>query len=162
MKNIKNPLVFVVEPNQVFRDLITGYLTERKILNVKSFENSGECLKNMELKPDVVVLDYSMTGIDSLGFMHKIKKLLPRTDFIFLSGQNNVETAVHCIKQGAYDYLIKTDHVPEKLVKSIISDISETKKLNMKIAFRKGLIGFFTLLVLFILFVVGIRYILDL
>ncbi len=161
MKNIKNPLIFIVEENHIYRDLIAGYLNERKFRNIKTFSSGEECLKSITLKPDLIVLDYSMAGINGLDLMQKIKKMRLRTDFIFLSAQNNVETAVQHMKMGAFDYIVKTDHAPEKLVRSIISDINLTKKENLKTAFRKGIIGFFTLLIFFILFVVGIRYFLN-
>ena len=161
MKNVKNPLIFIVEENQIYRDLISRYLNERKFKNVRTFENGEECLKNIRFNPDVIVLDYSMAGYNGLELMLNIKKKKPRTDFIFLSAQNNVEIAVQHIQQGAFDYIVKNDHAPEKLVKSLISDIHLSRKINLRNALRKGMIGFFTMLIFFILFVVGIRYFLN-
>ena len=93
MKNVKNPLIFIVEENQIYKDLITSYLFEKKFRNLKIFTSGNEVLKNTKLKPDVIVIDNSMAGINSFDLMKKVKKLLPGVDFIFLSSQDNVEAA---------------------------------------------------------------------
>ena len=39
----------------------------------------------------------------------RVKKLSPKTDFIFLTANESTEVAVSSIKYGAFDYIIKDE-----------------------------------------------------
>lgn len=151
MKNTRNPLIYVVEDSIVYRDIIVGYLQSRKYKNLKTFHTAEECLKSMELNPDLVVLDYSFEGLNGLEFMNKALETNPRTHFIFLSGQNDVKVAVDIMKLGASDYIIKNDKAPAALVRSIEQLIKTNKREKIKKGFQIGVIGFFSILFFLIL-----------
>jgi DNA-binding NtrC family response regulator len=74
----------------------------------------------------------------------------PNIDFIFLSGQNDVEVAISIMKLGASDYVVKNDKAPARLVKAIEQVILESKKEKMNKGFTIGVFGFFVLLLLLI------------
>ena len=71
MQNKKNPLIFVVEDNQMYNKLVVSYLKTNKFSNVESFHTGEDALKNMDKNPDIVIQDYlldGMTGIEVLWF----------------------------------------------------------------------------------------------
>ncbi|MBI4858765.1 MAG: response regulator [Candidatus Riflebacteria bacterium] len=68
---------------------------------------------------DVVVLDVKMPGLSGEEVLEQIKKAHPRTEVIMLTGHATVETAVQCMKKGAFDYLYKP-HSPEELMTKIL------------------------------------------
>jgi DNA-binding NtrC family response regulator len=82
--------------------------------------------------------------------MRKVKLTHPEIDFIFLSGQNDVEVAISIMKLGAADYVVKNDKAPARLVKAIEQVILESKKEKMNKGFTIGVFGFFVLLLLLI------------
>ena len=154
MQNTKNPLIFIIENSTVYRDLIVGYLESKKFNNLKTFNNGEDCLKEINSKPDVIVLDYSFTGINGIELMAKVREEHPETDFIFLSAQNDVELAVKIMKLGADDYIVKNEKAPYNLVRSIEHLMTETKQIRMRKGFKIGVIGFFIALFLIIMVII--------
>ncbi len=146
MQNIRNPLIFVVEDNPVYNTLITGVLRAKKFKQVHSFNNTEECLKKIDLNPDIIVLNYAYSGFTGLDLMRKVHETKPHIDFIFLSGQNDVETAVKIIKLGAADYIVKSEKAPEKLISSIENLSTREKRETVKRGLKKGTIYVFLIL----------------
>jgi DNA-binding NtrC family response regulator len=154
MQKIKNPLIFIVEDSLIYKDLIVGYLNSKKFEKVKTFKNAEECLKNIDLKPDLIVLDYSFDGISGLELMKKVKDEHPEIDFIFLSAQNDVEVAVKIMRLGAADYIVKNEKAPHNLLRSIEHLISVNKEIKIRQGFKIGVIGFFIMLFVVIMIII--------
>ncbi|MBV8207471.1 MAG: sigma-54-dependent Fis family transcriptional regulator [Acidobacteria bacterium] len=76
---------------------------------------SGEdALRRMECEPpDVVLADLRMENMDGLDFLAAIKRLQPATEVTIMTGFGSVETAVHAMKLGAYDYITKPFRLEE-------------------------------------------------
>jgi len=151
MQNTKNPLIFIVEDSVVYKDLIVGYLEQKKFKNLKTYKNGEECLKDLHLKPDIIVLDYSFEGINGLEFMRKVRSEHPTIDFIFLSGQSDVQIAVEIMKLGAADYIEKNEKAPYKLVHSIQYLQTVVKKEKVRKGINIGVVAFFMMLFLIIM-----------
>lgn len=150
MHKTRNPLIFLIEDSVVYKDLIVGYLKSKKFANLNIYKNGDECMKDMHLKPDLIILDYSSQGKTGLELMSQIQNEYPEVDFIFLSAQNNVEIAVQIMKIGAADYIIKNERAPHNLVKSIEHIVSSTKRKKAAKGFKVGVVGFFIMLFLII------------
>lgn len=161
MQKTKNPLIFIIEDSVVYKDLIVGYLHSKNYNNVKTFNNAEECLKEIDSEPDVIVLDYSFTGITGLDLMSKVREESPLTSFVFLSGQNDVEIAVKLMKRGADDYIVKNEKAPYNLVKSIEHLMAETKHAKVTKGFKIGVIGFFIMLFVIIMIIILMTIFLD-
>jgi DNA-binding NtrC family response regulator len=154
MQKTKNPLIYVVQDSVIYKDMIVGYLGQKKFTSIKTFKNGEECLKAVHHKPDIIVLDYSFEGITGLELMKKVQLDHPEIDFIFLSGQNDVEVAVNIMKMGAADYIVKNEKAPENLLNSIKYLISATRSEKVKKGFQIGVIGFFIMLFLTIMIII--------
>ena len=150
MQKTKNPLIFIIEESTIYKDLIVGYLQSHKFSNVKIFKSGDECMNQLHLNPDIIILDYSIEGISGLELMKRVKATKPLVDFIFLSGQNDVEVAVSILKLGASDYVVKNEKAPKRLVNAIEQAIMNTNKQKMNKGFTIGVIGFFVLLLFLI------------
>ncbi|QFU21392.1 sigma-54 dependent transcriptional regulator [Shewanella eurypsychrophilus] len=59
----------------------------------------------------LVLLDLTMPFHSGETILEMIRTHFPKTRVIIVTGVNEVDTAVRCIKNGAYDYFIKTDNV---------------------------------------------------
>lgn len=150
MQKTKNPLIFIIEESTIYKDLIVGHLRSNKFTNIKEFKSGDECLDQLSLNPDIIILDYSIEGISGLELMKKIKATHSSIDFIFLSGQNDVEIAISILKLGASDYVVKNEKAPVRLVRAIEQTISNTNKQKINKGFTLGVLGFFVLLLLLI------------
>jgi len=161
MQQTKNPLIFIIEDSVVYKDLVVGFLNANKYTNVKTYKNGDECLRNIHLKPDLIVLDYVSESINGLELMRKIQKNHHGIDFIFLSAQNNLEVAVQIMKLGAADYIVKNDEAPQKLLKSIKGLVSSTRRRHQSKGFKIGVVGFFVLLFLVIMIILIMSVLLE-
>lgn len=151
MQKTINPLIFFVENSTVYRDIIVSYLTSHDFTNVKIYENGEDCLKDLHLNPDLIILTYgSATGMTGLEFMTKTIDEYPKIDYIFLSSQNDVEIAVKIMKLGAADYIVKNEKAPQRLVKSIRKLITTTRRRKQVKGFRLGVLSFFIIMVIVI------------
>lgn len=56
---------------------------------------------------DLVFSDIKMPKVDGIEVLETMKKLHPETKMILISGHGNIETAVECIKKGAFDFIEK-------------------------------------------------------
>lgn len=57
----------------------------------------------------VVILDLTMPHLSGEELLERITEEHPEICVIILSGLNQLETAVRCMRKGAFDYLVKTD-----------------------------------------------------
>lgn len=154
MQKTKNPLIFIIEDSIVYKDLIVGFLKSKGFGNLKIFKTGDECLKELEQKPDLIILDYCATHKTGLELMIQIMNDNPEVDFIFLSGQNDLEVAVKIMKLGAADYIIKNEEAPYKLVAAIDRLVRTTKKRKQAQGFKIGVVGFFIMLFLVIMIII--------
>ena len=126
MQNQDYPLIFIVEDNSIYNKFIANHLRSKKFNRIESFLSGEECLKNLYKKPDIVIQDYLLNGISGLDVLKTSKKRSPDSEFIFLSGQDNLNVAVSSIKNGAFDYVVKDRFALEKL----IGNINEIMKIK--------------------------------
>jgi diguanylate cyclase (GGDEF)-like protein/PAS domain S-box-containing protein len=59
--------------------------------------------------PDVILSDFSLPQFDGLAALGLARRLSPHTPFIFVSGTIGEETAIDSLRQGATDYVLKTN-----------------------------------------------------
>jgi DNA-binding NtrC family response regulator len=90
--------------------LLSASVTLRSagIPSILTLEDSREVLPLLE-KRDVaaVVLDLSMPHLLGTELLGRIRQEHPRLPVIVLTGRNEVDTAVACMKTGAFDFLVK-------------------------------------------------------
>ncbi len=56
---------------------------------------------------DVALLDITMSGMNGLELLERIKSVSPSTECIMVTAINEVGVAVQCMQKGALDYLVK-------------------------------------------------------
>ena len=98
--------VLMVDDEEQFRE------TTKKLLNRRGFETilaeSGEeAIAKLEEKPNVVILDIKMPGMDGHQALREIKKLSPDLPVIMLTGHGAMPSAREALVEGAFDYLAK-------------------------------------------------------
>lgn len=70
--------------------------------------NGLEAYKEItEKRPDVVITDICMPGMDGLKMIREIKKLYPQIKMIIISGYRHFEYAQNALRYGVNDYLLK-------------------------------------------------------
>lgn len=156
MLTSKNPLIFIVEDNHVYNRLIVSFLKTNKLTNVESFTTGEDALKAMERQPAIVVQDYLLEGMNGIEVLKRAKKMVPDVEFIFLSGQDNIDVAINTMKYGAYDYIVKDQMALKKLVNKIHKIQSYNQLEVSKKRYKLGVVLFFAALALFIVVLITV------
>ncbi len=151
MENQKYPLIFIVEDNSVYNKLIVNHLRSHKLIRTESFLSGEECLKNIDRKPDIIIQDYLLDGINGIEVLKAARKKYPGTEFIFLSGQNDIEVAVNAMRYGAFDYIVKDANALKKLTDKINKIMIQHELINSNRRYKLGITLFFIALVIIIL-----------
>jgi two-component system cell cycle sensor histidine kinase/response regulator CckA len=132
----------------IVEDLSTdAELAERevsKVLPQSRFlcvETREEFLASIEsFRPDMIISDYKLPYFDGMSALKIAQEHVPETPFIILTGSMNEETAVECMKAGAWDYVIK-EHT-KRLGPAVLAALEQkqlrTEKLRAEEALRQS------------------------
>ncbi len=74
--------------------------------------------KAVSLKPDIVIMDLSMPGLNGFLAMNEIRKELPRTKVMVLSMHREKPYVVRALKSGAVAYVLK-EGAGEELLEAV-------------------------------------------
>lgn len=112
--------VFIVEDNPMYSFYVNTKLDEMFNYVSHYFPSAEEAIENMRLKPDVIVLDYMLTGIDGIEATRRIMKINPNVKIIIMSAQTREEVKQEAIDAGAYRYVQKDKVAGQKIIDAII------------------------------------------
>ena len=90
-----------------------------------------------EFIPDLILADYSLPHFDGVSALHIVKNEYPDIPYIFVSGKIGEEFAVELLKDGATDYVLKTN-LP-KITHAVQRALKEYKEKQEKILAEKAL-----------------------
>ncbi|MBF0594948.1 MAG: response regulator [Candidatus Omnitrophica bacterium] len=119
--------ILVVDDEEMLRDRL------KSLLELDDYEvvlaDSG--LHGLDVyqkeKPDIIVSDIRMPGMDGIEFLKKIKELKTDVEVIMLTGHGGIESAIEAMKIGAFDYMNKPVNFDELSVN--ITRALEKRKL---------------------------------
>lgn len=145
--------IFIVEDNEIYSMMLDYILSKDSIYKFVSFKSGEECLKNLYLNPDIIILDYGLPGIDGYQTLLEIKKSNPHIHVVMLSSHNDQELVKRVMAAGADDFILKQGHGEAQIIEKIehILMRDEWKKKNEH---KKENRKFMERLVFFILIVV--------
>ena len=138
--------ILIVDDEISIRESLTGILQDEGFhpVSVESGERAIERVS--EEKPDLVLLDIWMPGMDGMETLTKIRDIYPDQLVIIMSGHGTIETAVKATKLGAYDFIEKPLSL-EKVLLSIQNAakvgqlVEENRELKAKIGKEHEMIG---------------------
>lgn len=83
-----------------------------------------------KLKPDIVLTDIRMPGLDGLEFIARVKELKFNCKTIILTGYRSFDYAQEAVKLGAFRFLLKPSKKEELIstVKAAIAEINSVKQ----------------------------------
>ncbi|HUG11254.1 MAG TPA: sigma-54 dependent transcriptional regulator [Opitutaceae bacterium] len=99
--------VLVVEDEPVVRGLLTEIFTRRKFA-VATAESLGAAEERLLKESfDLVILDIRLPDGDGQQFLERIATFPERPLVVMITGHASIESAVSCMRAGAFDYLMK-------------------------------------------------------
>ncbi len=106
---MKQVHVLLVDDHALFREGLAGIISAQPNMQVVGQANDGleAFVKAQELKPDLILMDVQMPGMDGLEATRQIKKVLPETIIVMLTVRGDDEMLFEALKNGAQGYLLK-------------------------------------------------------
>jgi len=126
--SIFTPKTFIIEDDPVYSKMLERRLEAKGLNNVEVFDSSESGLAALDRKPEFVILDFSLQGLNGLDTLREIKKRLPKTEVIVLTGLRNEKLSGECFQHGASDYLEKEE---DSLV-TILARLDAIKRVKRK------------------------------
>lgn len=124
----KKSIIFIVDDDLVFLEMMEEAINFDRNYQIFTFQSGEDCLQNLHLKPDIVVLDYNLNAfnpdaINGAEVLHKLKPELPQTQIIMLSGQDDLDIIYEVNKLNVSDYIIKgrdTFQIIPRLIRDLL------------------------------------------
>lgn len=109
--------VLIVEDEEMSRRLLTRLLGEQgyEVIAVGTGEEGLKALGTALY--DLVLLDLGLPGLGGMDLLGMARGLQTDAQFLVMTGQTSVDTAVEAMKLGAYDYVSKPFSPPELILK---------------------------------------------
>jgi signal transduction histidine kinase len=126
----KKSTILVIDDDESMRDSCTQILTKDGFLAEIAKDGSSGLEKIKETKPDLVLIDLKMPGINGLEVLERTNEIDPNIIAVVITGYATVESAVEAMKKGAYDFLPKP-FTPDEL-RIIIKRGLERRKLILE------------------------------
>jgi len=99
----------IVDDHQVVREGLQKVLEVEEDIKVVGEAGDGRQAvdKAKELKPDVILMDVMMPGMNGIDACQEIKSLLPRTAVVMLTASGQAESVTASLIAGAQGYVLK-------------------------------------------------------
>jgi signal transduction histidine kinase len=113
------PLIFVVDDDIFYLKLIEQNLKSAGYTRLLCFTTGEECLGNLHLMPDIILLDYNLHETNGIELLKKIKLQHQNAYIFFLSAQEEIDIAVNSIKHGAFGYIAKDESAFSNILREL-------------------------------------------
>ena len=122
---MKNKLIFFVDDDKMILNLLEYTFKSRQGTRVQTFFSVEECLQNMHMKPDLVVMDHMFQEgeghIDGIETIKQLKQIDKNLTVIVLSSQKDENLISEFLKNGASKYIAKENFFIDELIDAIES-----------------------------------------
>ena len=98
--------ILVVDDSEVIQDVLREFF--RQDYTVDTVGNAASALTAVvEHKPNAILIDVRMPGLDGLTLLEKLRDLGVQTPIFMMTGYDSKEVALDAMKRGANGYLPK-------------------------------------------------------
>jgi len=124
--------ILLVDDQKFFLTLYQGLLKEANpSYNFICAETGREAVSKFNNKVDLIILDYLLPDMDGIQVLLEILAKDPYMPVIIITGAGSESIATAALKNGAYDYVVKTDEYI-KTLPFVVEQGIERKRLIEK------------------------------
>ncbi|HRQ23211.1 MAG TPA: response regulator transcription factor [Anaerolineales bacterium] len=101
--------VLMVDDHSLFREGLAGIIGSQPDMQVVGEASDGleALVKAQELKPDLILMDVQMPGMDGIEAVRQIRHILPEVVIVMLTVRDDDNKLFEALKNGAQGYLLK-------------------------------------------------------
>ena len=131
-----NERVLVVDDHPLTLEALSSLLTQHGFDVAGQANDGAEAIdRAAELRPDLVLLDLTMPGMDGLAALPRIRDEAPACEVVVLTASDTEENLLAAIRAGASGYLLKTEP-PEQIASFLRSVVRGEAALSGGVARR--------------------------
>ncbi|MBM4349714.1 MAG: response regulator [Deltaproteobacteria bacterium] len=116
-----NKTILIVDDEKDLCTILSDSLSRDRYRVVTAFNGKMGLQLVKKEKPDLILLDIKMPGMDGIEVLRKIKRMKKEIVVIMFTAYGTLETARKAMKLGAYDYVTKP--VDLFLLKSLVKEV---------------------------------------
>jgi len=140
--------ILIIEDEAAIRRVLVKILSEENdTYQVEEAEDGVaglEKIKNNDY--DLVLCDIKMPKMDGVEVLEEVKKIKPEIPMVMISGHGDMETAIHTMRLGAFDYISKPPDLNRLLntVRNALDKkqlVVENKILKKKVSKNYEMVG---------------------
>ncbi|GAA3775100.1 sigma-54 dependent transcriptional regulator [Flavobacterium ginsengiterrae] len=140
--------ILIIEDEAAIRRVLVKILSEENdSYQVDEAEDGAaglEKIKNNDY--DLVLCDIKMPKMDGVEVLEEVKKIKPEIPMVMISGHGDMETAIHTMRLGAFDYISKPPDLNRLLntVRNALDKkqlVVENKILKKKVSKNYEMVG---------------------
>ena len=140
--------ILLVEDEKAIRNVLRNILLNEDPKHaIDEAEDGDQAIAALDASSyDLVLCDIKMPKRDGLEVLAHAMKLYADTPFVMISGHGDLDTAVGCIRSGAYDYIAKPPD-PTRLITTIRQAldrkklVAENQRLRKKVDKKFDMVG---------------------
>ena len=119
--------ILVIDDERPIRNSLKEILGDEGY-TVETAESGAQALELVDKeKFDVIFCDIKMPGMDGMEVLSKLEEEGVEAAVIMISGHGDIDTAVECMKKGAFDFIQK----PLDLNRILITIKNATERVNL-------------------------------
>jgi len=130
--------ILIIEDEAAIRRVLKKIISEEN--NTYQVEEAEDGLLGVDmiLKSDfdLVLCDIKMPKMDGVEVLEKIKNIKPQIPVIMISGHGDIDTAVHTMRLGAFDYISKPPDL-NRLLNTVRNALDKKELLVENILLKK-------------------------
>jgi len=131
------PRIYIVDDDPVFTKFIENHIRSNGFTNLRTFDSGESFIESLKGNPDIVLLDFSLKGINGMDVLKQIGGVGSSTKVVVITVINDKELEAKCLENGATDYLVKEESRMDALKARVLDILQETKKSKR----RRGIIA---------------------
>jgi DNA-binding NtrC family response regulator len=135
-RSSSGPTVLLVDDHVDFRDSL-GLLVAREGFTVREAGSLAEARRELDRAPaDVVIVDLTLPDGNGIELLTTVAEEGARPEFIVVTGNATVDSAVAAMREGVLDYLTKPiDHAR---LKAILGHVQRARELKSQVRMLQG------------------------
>jgi DNA-binding NtrC family response regulator len=121
--------ILIVDDEESIRRVLARKLSNEGYACVQAAD-AGQALNELAKNEySLVILDINMPGKTGIELLPEIKTAFPFTQVLMATANTDLEMAIQCIKNGAYDYITKPFNLEEFIIsvkRALMSGLFDT------------------------------------
>ncbi|MCH8904107.1 MAG: response regulator [Bacteroidetes bacterium] len=161
----KSYKLFLVDDDEMVLTSLENHLKNHSQhrYELHKFPTGEAALEKMDIKPDIVILDYFLDSVDQnakpgIEILKQMKQIDSNLPVVMLTKEDSIEIATETVRSGAYDYVIKNDTAYYKVqnnINNIVKAISLKHFVGLQKKYTWAVVISLVLMIVYITFFHG-------